>query len=241
MEASLPDYQRALCLKALDHLREFSISKMFASPVDPEKDGCPDYFEKVKKPMDLGTARNKLINNEYKTIDDFKADINQIWENTAIYHKKNAIIYYLAQELDSVFQRDMKCVTGNDIESWLAKNEEIKAEMSDTKIVIEVNPNSRPVAKARSIPQSTPTKKAQTIKEEDLMTEADVEALSNDVGYVNKNGTAEHVMELLNLISTCEPEKVKDDGVDAEFSSFKNTTLVSLRKLVDRILSEINV
>ena len=230
-------------MNVLDHLNEFSISKMFAAPVDPVKDGCPDYLEKVAKPMDLGTVRKKLINNEYATVQNFKDDVNQIWENTAIYHKKNAIIYYLAQQLESVFKKEMKCITGNDIESWLAKNEEIKAEMSDTKVVIEYNPSARPSrAKALSaVAQNQNNKKAQLMREEDLMSAADIEKLSNDVKYVNDKGTAEHINEILNFVSKNDPTLVKDNEIDVDFESFKNSTLVGLRKIIDRILTEITV
>ena len=33
---------------------------MFRIPVDPVRDKCPDYFNVVKKPMDLITVENKL-------------------------------------------------------------------------------------------------------------------------------------------------------------------------------------
>lgn len=39
--------------------------ELFARPVDPELDGCPDYLAIIKHPMDLGTIRSRLQTQFY--------------------------------------------------------------------------------------------------------------------------------------------------------------------------------
>ena len=39
----------------------------FQKPVDPKELGLPDYFDVVKKPMDLSTIKKKIDRNEYLT------------------------------------------------------------------------------------------------------------------------------------------------------------------------------
>ena len=66
----------------------------FTTPVDPERDSVPDYFDKIKKPMDLGTVRDKLKSQQYNTTEEWKNDIMLIWDNALTYHadKKNMVL-----------------------------------------------------------------------------------------------------------------------------------------------------
>ena len=46
---------------------------VFASPVEPVKLGLPDYFDIVKRPMDLGTIKKRLLDGGgfYRTYKQF--------------------------------------------------------------------------------------------------------------------------------------------------------------------------
>ena len=50
----------------------------FHTPVDTMKLGIPDYFDIIKKPMDLGTIRERFDNNYYVSSDEAMADFNQV-------------------------------------------------------------------------------------------------------------------------------------------------------------------
>ena len=263
--STFTDYQRSLCLEALDNVLKYSISKMFAAPVDPEKDGCPDYLEKITKPMDLGTARNKLINNEYNSLEEFKNDISLIWENTVTYHSKYAIISYLAQQLDEVFKKEIKCVLPDDNQSWLAKYAEIKQETGEFKAIIDPNSskqtNSRSSSSSSRSKSSTANTTSNTTqasstrstrsssrnahaqpKEENQdpsLTEKEINAISDDAALISTKGTAEQIQRLINYISEQEPYFVKDGGVDIEIAKLKTSTMIGLRKIIDEMLPEL--
>ena len=259
--STFTDYQRSLCLEAIDNVLKYSISKMFATPVDPEKDGCPDYLEKISKPMDLGTARKKLINNEYNSLDEFKNDVSLIWENTITYHTKYAIISYLAQQLDEVFKQEMKCVLPDDNQSWLAKYAQIKLETGEFKVIIDPNlskqTNSRSSASRSKSAASANSAQAPTTRntrsnsknahqhkkdepEEPVLSEKEIEAISDDAALISNKGTAEQIQRLINYISEQEPYFVKDGGVDIEIAKLKTSTMIGLRKIIDEMLPEIS-
>lgn len=114
----MSDYQRWRCMKALNKLFEYSISDMFSEPVDPIADGCPDYFEKIEHPIDLGTIKLKLLNNEYKTTDEFKYEVNLVWDNSYKYNGKQAIVSHLAKQLSVIFNKEAEFFTGYDAYDW---------------------------------------------------------------------------------------------------------------------------
>ncbi|KAG0062443.1 ATPase AAA domain-containing protein 2B [Linnemannia elongata] len=68
--------------------------KPFFRPVEPEE--FPDYYQIVKKPMDLTTMNDKVDDRMYLDVKEFLADVDQICENTALYndiHDPSRIIY----------------------------------------------------------------------------------------------------------------------------------------------------
>lgn len=50
----------------------------FLEPVDPVALDMDDYFKIVKKPMDLGTIKQKLKTNQYATTSDIATDVRQV-------------------------------------------------------------------------------------------------------------------------------------------------------------------
>ncbi|KAF4635925.1 hypothetical protein G7Y89_g2172 [Cudoniella acicularis] len=53
----------------------------FRDPVDPTVHNAPNYFDVVKRPIDLNTIQRKMNNNEYTTSQEFEADIRLIFQN----------------------------------------------------------------------------------------------------------------------------------------------------------------
>ncbi|KAF9395647.1 ATPase AAA domain-containing protein 2B [Podila verticillata] len=68
--------------------------KPFFRPVEPEE--SVDYYEIVKKPMDLTTITDKINGHRYLEVKEFLADIDQIVENASLYNgaqDPNRIVY----------------------------------------------------------------------------------------------------------------------------------------------------
>lgn len=75
----------------------------FKHPVDPIVDNVPNYFDVVKRPMDLNTIRTKMANGAYKYAPEFEADIRLIFQNCYEYWTQDDPIWKTCQEFESYF------------------------------------------------------------------------------------------------------------------------------------------
>ncbi|KAL7067685.1 bromodomain-containing protein [Cryptosporidium serpentis] len=73
-------------LVCLDNLRKQPYFKPFKDPIDPVKNQCFDYFEVIKKPIDLHTIVSKLNKDTYKTLLEFYEDVMLIFSNCRCYN-----------------------------------------------------------------------------------------------------------------------------------------------------------
>ncbi|SPJ73462.1 related to RING3 kinase [Fusarium torulosum] len=76
----------------------------FRDAVEPVEDGVPDYFEKVKRPMDLTTIKAKMDRKEYTTEEEFLADVRQIFDNCFTYWKKGDPMWLAGEKLQKTFE-----------------------------------------------------------------------------------------------------------------------------------------
>ncbi|KAH8900030.1 Bromodomain-containing protein [Thozetella sp. PMI_491] len=90
----------------------------FKAPVDPGRDGVPDYFDKVTRPMDLGTMKEKMDRGEYADEEAFLADMNQIFENCYTYWKKGDPMWASCEKLQKTFQEKY-----SQMHKWISKLE----------------------------------------------------------------------------------------------------------------------
>ncbi|KAK3324655.1 hypothetical protein B0T19DRAFT_402874 [Cercophora scortea] len=90
----------------------------FKEPVDPVSDGVPDYFDKVTKPMDLGTMKAKMDAGGYADEAEFLADMNQIFTNCFTYWSKKDAMYGACERLQKTFEEKY-----SQMNKWIAKME----------------------------------------------------------------------------------------------------------------------
>ncbi|KAJ8299919.1 hypothetical protein KUTeg_021438 [Tegillarca granosa] len=76
----------------------------FYKPVDVDMLGLHDYYEIIKKPMDLGTIRKKMDNREYKTATEFGEDVRLIFTNCYRYNPSDSDVVAMARKLQDVFE-----------------------------------------------------------------------------------------------------------------------------------------
>lgn len=99
------------CSEVLKGLQAHQHGWVFNCPVDPVELGLPDYFEIIKKPMDLGTIQKKLEAGTYHAIKDFRSDVNLTFDNAMSYNEKASVVYDMAKELKTKFESDYKKLT----------------------------------------------------------------------------------------------------------------------------------
>ena len=86
--------------------------------MDPAADGVPDYLDKISKPMDLGTMKEKMDRREYENELEFLADMNQIFENCYTYWTKKDAMWAACERLQKTFEEKY-----NQMNKWIAKME----------------------------------------------------------------------------------------------------------------------
>lgn len=108
------------CEYVLDELKKpkhHAFNQHFLAPVDPIALSIPNYFNIIKKPMDLETITTKLYNGEYKTTKDFEGDINLMIKNCFKFNPENDPVHYQGLQLENLFKSKWQ-----EKDAWLAKN-----------------------------------------------------------------------------------------------------------------------
>ncbi|KAK8887586.1 hypothetical protein M9Y10_038636 [Tritrichomonas musculus] len=113
------EFEKKKCLELTNKMHKMDLCRPFKDKVDPIRDGAPDYFQIVKRPMDLTTIRRKLNSNDYKSIDTWAADVNQVWTNAKLYNNEGTLIYVMAQEMEIWFGRKFESMPRNKDEEWM--------------------------------------------------------------------------------------------------------------------------
>ncbi|XP_067394587.1 bromodomain testis-specific protein isoform X2 [Emydura macquarii macquarii] len=77
----------------------------FHQPVDAAALNLPDYYNIIKKPMDLSTIKKRLEHNYYTKATDCIEDFKTMFTNCYVYNKPGDDIVFMAQELEKVFMQ----------------------------------------------------------------------------------------------------------------------------------------
>uniref|UniRef100_A0A3Q3VND6 Bromodomain-containing protein 9 n=1 Tax=Mola mola TaxID=94237 RepID=A0A3Q3VND6_MOLML len=60
---------------------------------------APGYSTIIKHPMDFSTMKDKIRNNEYNTVTEFKADFKLMCDNAMVYNRPETVYYKAAKKL----------------------------------------------------------------------------------------------------------------------------------------------
>ena len=103
-----PDELRQSLMPTLEKLfRQDPESMPFRDPVDPTKLGIPDYFDIIKKPMDLSTIKRKLDTGQYKDPWEYVDDVWLMFDNAWLYNRKTSRVYRCCTKLSEVFEQEI--------------------------------------------------------------------------------------------------------------------------------------
>lgn len=96
--------------KAHEMVAKFTLhpnAYFFSVPVDPQRDGAPDYFDIIKYPMDFGTIQKKLNQRAYSNINEFENDVRLVFNNCYTYNKSSkTVVYQTAKALERLWERE---------------------------------------------------------------------------------------------------------------------------------------
>ncbi|VDN60384.1 unnamed protein product [Dracunculus medinensis] len=94
----------------LERIHKMDESIPFRIPVDPVILEIPDYFDIVKKPMDLQTIGTKLDTGLYNNPREFCDDMWLMFENAWTYNRKNSKVYKFSTKLSEFFAEEINPV-----------------------------------------------------------------------------------------------------------------------------------
>lgn len=102
----MPEYDVEMVnmLKIICSILNRPESIVFAEPVDWEGLGLIDYPEIILHPMDLGTIKKKIENNDYKDVADVASDVRLVWSNCMLYNRDGSEYYHLADSFSRNFE-----------------------------------------------------------------------------------------------------------------------------------------
>ena len=118
----LNEYQLGRCLHVMDKLKRRKISELFFKPLDLALNNLPsDYSEKITKLIDLSIIRENLVSGIYNTVEDWKKDVNILWENFFKIFLNDDPQYLMAKELQEVFNNLSELISDDPTSDWETK------------------------------------------------------------------------------------------------------------------------
>lgn len=101
---NFPNQVLKSCSAVLERLMKHKHAWVFNKPVDAVALGLHDYFEIIKNPMDLGTVKDRLAQNWYKSPMEFAEDVRLTFQNAMTYNPKGQDVYVMAEQLAKTFE-----------------------------------------------------------------------------------------------------------------------------------------
>lgn len=175
------------CLEVLEKIKDRPTAKWFMEPVDPKTDHCPDYYQRITKPSDLGTVQTRLENNEYKSVAAFKEDIALIWSNCMKYWGEESYISILALDLKQFSERLLNFISDqpqidwiNELLYWIEELSSATKPLNYSSISSKKRSTSNPSIKQFDIIQDEPVEEITVSNNEILALKEDIESFTTD-------------------------------------------------------------
>ena len=94
---------KAKCLPLVEEILNDTNGDIFARPVDPVALRIHDYFDIIKKPMDLGTIKKRLEGLSYRSVEEFVDDVHLVFDNAMLYNPKSCEVHTFAKNFKKQF------------------------------------------------------------------------------------------------------------------------------------------
>lgn len=98
-----------MCKKITQCLIESPYGAPFIHPVD--ENDAPDYYNLIEQPIDLSTIMNKIKQDLYESIEQYRSDIDLIFMNCKKYNESNSMIVEWCNKIQSEFDQLFKPVS----------------------------------------------------------------------------------------------------------------------------------
>ncbi|KAI9497250.1 Bromodomain-containing protein [Zychaea mexicana] len=102
----MPEDQQKRCegaLKEMKRKKHGNYNWLFINPVDAVAWGATDYYDIIKKPMDLSKIQTNLDEYQYANEEEFAADVRLMFQNCYTYNNPQHPVYNQGKTLEKVF------------------------------------------------------------------------------------------------------------------------------------------
>jgi hypothetical protein len=219
---------------------------MFAQPIDPERDNVPTYLQVVQRPMDLGTVRQKLETDQYRTIQQWKDDVEQVWENSYHFNGRQALVSILAKQLQQLFREQADTLTENSISDWVNEMDRLRHEVDQiTKLgpkptVIQKSPSNTMATRHQSEPVRRKTDSVVIPAPQPLppppkkFTDDEITELAEEVNQIDD---PDQIAKIVAIIKKYEPHlATSGEELEIDVSKLRQVTLSALKTLVSKFI-----
>ena len=64
----------------------------------------------MQRPMDLGTIRKRLERNGFHSLDSFRAEVQQVWDNAILYNPVEHHVHLAARKFEKMFEERFRAL-----------------------------------------------------------------------------------------------------------------------------------
>lgn len=242
--STLTDDQRTKMKEIMEKIRGKAISQMFSRPVDPVSDNCPDYPEIIKNPMDLGTIAQKLEENKYSTVAEWKSDVDIVWTNSLTYNKNNQTLVMITTEMQDAFNELSMYLSDDPYGDWCSKliglREQLKQATKCYESGTSASKSSKsPIFKSLSGKTKDKTTKSLKTKKKLQVKKLSKAVITKLVKQINSITDENIILSLYEVIEDEEPYiQQSGDVLEIVPSALKPSTLVALKARLDSLLPQ---
>lgn len=117
--------------KAITALFKMRTSMPFQVPVQPNADGCPDYWDRIRNPMDYGTIKNRIASKSYKSLAEVVEDSRLVTRNCFEYNGPEHDFSNWALSLERKFEAALRTAEEAEIAAMMKRTSSKKRRASE--------------------------------------------------------------------------------------------------------------
>ncbi|KAG1363392.1 transcription factor GTE9 [Cocos nucifera] len=205
------------CEALLKRLMAHQHAWVFNTPVDVVKLNIPDYFQVIKRPMDLGTIKSKISSGVYSSLWDFVSDVRLTFTNAMTYNPSGNDVHIMADVMSKFFETRWKPIE----KKLAAADAAVKREREAAKPVLQPK-------KRKASPINHNIVMPETVKP--MMTEEEKQNLGRRLETLDE--LPGHVMDFLRR-HTSNANQTNEDEIEIDIDSLGDDNLFQLQKLLD--------
>ncbi|CAJ1784480.1 unnamed protein product [Sphenostylis stenocarpa] len=218
------------CESLLKKLMTHQYGWVFNTPVDVVKLNLPDYFSIIKRPMDLGSVKSKIVAGAYSGPLEFADDVRLTFSNAMTYNPPGNDFHLMADTLSKFFELRWKTI-------------EKKLPRSDVLPLPAKPDNCEGVKTKRPAPPSKKRKIASLPPQPEVMPPAKKvmsDQEKHDLGRELESMLGEMPMHIIDFLKehSSNGRECGEDEIEIDIDDLSDDTLFTLRKLLDDFLQE---